>query len=85
MFIWPCFLEFFSCGASLGLLWKLKFVELKSSSNTFEYLHLLFSKIGGHGHEFWNLIVPERGPDFPISDHCHGNGGKQRGWKCHVG
>ena len=32
-----------------------------------------------HGNESCNLIGSSRGPDFPISDHGHGNGGKQRG------
>ena len=38
----------------------------------------------GHGNESCNLIGSQRGPDFPISDHGHGNGRKQRGWNCHV-
>ena len=33
----------------------------------------------GHGNESCNVIGSSRGPDFPISDHGHGNGGKQRG------
>ena len=32
----------------------------------------------GHGNESCNLIGSYRGPDFPISNHGHGNGGKQR-------
>ena len=31
-----------------------------------------------HGNEYCNLIGSYRGWDFPISDHGHGNGGKQR-------
>ena len=38
----------------------------------------------GHGNESCNLIGSLRGQDFPIFDHGHGNGGKQRGWNCHV-
>ena len=33
----------------------------------------------GHGNESCNLIGSERGPNFHISDHGHGNGGKKRG------
>ena len=33
----------------------------------------------GNGNESCNLIGSLRGPDFPISDDGHGNGGKQRG------
>ena len=32
----------------------------------------------GHSNQSGNLIGSYRGPDFPISDHGHGNGGKQR-------
>ena len=45
-------------------------------------LYLFFPR--GHGNESCNLIGSQRGPDFPISDQGHGNGGKQRGWNCHV-
>ena len=38
----------------------------------------------GHGNESCNLIGTKRGPDFSISDHSHGNGGKQRRWNGHV-
>ena len=38
----------------------------------------------GYGNESCNLIGSWRGPDLPISGHDHDNGGKQRGWNCHV-
>ena len=38
----------------------------------------------GHGNESCNLIGSWGGPDFPISDHGHSNGGKNRGWNRHA-